>query len=182
MWHFSPSKWILWILVLWQQRNYDLSCLPQQFPLLPFFTALPLTGTSLKFKTHCCRMARIKTAAPIISLCTTPTPVAPECWAWRLSMRCPATLHANVPFPVSPTNSHLSHSSFASLPSIKCCSATLPVGGGDSMWHFAAWRQQCVFNLTNSGCLSELVHLAYGEGCWEYRGSSLIRNTVKTLV
>lgn len=147
-----------------------------------FFTALPLTGTSLKFKTHCCWMARIKTAAPIISLCTIPTPVAPECWAWRLSMRCPATLHANVPFPVSLTNSHLSHSSFASLPSIKRCSATLPVGGGDSMWHFAAWRQQCVFNLTNSGCLSELVHLAYGEGCWEYRGSSLIRNTVKTLV
>lgn len=102
--------------------------------IVTFFTALPRTGTYLKFKTHCCRMARIKTAAPVISLCTTPTPVAPEHWAWRLSMRCPATLHATVPFPVSPTNSHLSHSSSASLQSIKRCSATLPIGGGDSTW------------------------------------------------
>lgn len=41
----------------------------------------------------------------------------------------------------------------------------------------AMWRQQCVFNLTNSGCLSEL--LAYGEGCWEYRDPfDLLRSTI----
>lgn len=138
------------------KRNYGV--MESAISIVHFFTAIPVTRTSLKFKTHYHRTACVKTAASIISYV-------------RPLLIVTASLHFTL---LSCDRSVCFSTVF---------SAALTVGDADSTWRVSRDALQrdalqrgtsSAFSTSLTGYLSELAHIVYGEECTVYREAGLI--------